>query len=269
MSGFFRSILGNNQINENTKESINDLTPTDDQETKKKTKKSFILMGIDGHISYKDDDFDTFDQFVSQLSAMVEEMKTKTSLPQDGDNTKEMTDLLAKLVKSNTKQNMLPLENDKKADEFDHSYFDSLTSVGDSTQRSTFVPLFYRGISLNNPPSRPGMSQEYFARQYCDISSNEQIVTLDMTSWINVAFLKQYMLETALNPVTDQHPRTATSRVHVLKGTYLHNFRSGQNVLASVFLRHMQTWLNEYFGQDEQWKQFVVFDDDGMGYTVY
>ncbi len=139
-----------------------------------------------------------------------------------------------------------------------------LPAVGDAAARDTFIPLTVSGVSANNPKAPDGMSSAFYARQYCDVFSDDTAdAKLDMPQWIALDHLNDMIRTAASKPVTSPE-----ARVHVLSGTYFRHRTTRQNVLASVFLRKLQRWLGEHYGADVTWKRVVVFDDDCMGYTV-
>jgi hypothetical protein len=145
----------------------------------------------------------------------------------------------------------------------DPATFSCLPAVGDSKPRETFIPMLHRDVSLCNPIPPNGISAAFYVRQYCDVSTDAAAATLDLSNWVNLDLLKS-LIQTASQKTTT----TPEARVHVLPGTYVHNRTTRQNVVASVFMRRLQTWLSEQFGQDATWKRIVVFDDDLLGYTI-
>jgi hypothetical protein len=263
---------------------------------------SFVTMYSDGKFSNEEKVFETFDDFAKFFSAFTgqstsavkstdsQDSSKEDSKANSADSAKPTSDAYKNVYKyfnkdvnkDANKDANKDVNKDAKSDEFSqlldilmgefrHSCVDpnnpatfcQLPAVGDSKPHETFIPLLHRDVSFCNPLPPNGMSTEFYAKQYCDISTDASAATLDLTNWVNMDLLK------SLIQTTSQKTSTAPeARVHVLPGTYVRNRTTRQNVVASVFLRRLQMWLGDQFGQDATWKRVVVFDADLLGYTV-
>ena len=203
----------------------------------------------------------------STSAAPVAEPSKPESADTNADKPDDTEDEAAEDFKNDPLNQLMELLMGKsrrsRVDPSNPATFSRLPAVGDSKPRETFIPLLHRDVSLCTPTPPNGMSTEFYARQYCDISTDASAATLDLSSWVNSDLLKS-LIQTASQKTTT----TPEARVHVLPGTYVRNRTTRQNVVASVFMRRLQTWLGEQFGQDATWKRVVVFDADLLGYTV-